>query len=222
MKKKKTEREQVQQRTLGFEMGKSEAWKWLYRQWEGRRGAPSKPWLIEIAETLANKTGLEVDRLMRRHKDVLVCWFDDNWATIQPILETMVLPVCPAPHVHLRNREASLVPLNFDCPPLLPGEPDVAKVEDETPLVLTTKSGECAPDSDANSNHQSIPGPSPPIDWENSELRLGGSGGHQDGHCFGDEILLDEPEATTDDDPSGWQRNATLGFGYQYWQGSWS
>ena len=42
--------------------------------------------LLSRANTLEKMTGIQVDRLARRNRQALFCWFTENWEVIQPIL----------------------------------------------------------------------------------------------------------------------------------------
>jgi hypothetical protein len=46
--------------------------------------SPQKKDLLVIARRLCNKSGLALDRLAKRSKDCLLCWFCENWATLEP------------------------------------------------------------------------------------------------------------------------------------------
>ncbi|EAX80190.1 hypothetical protein TVAG_285360 [Trichomonas vaginalis G3] len=42
--------------------------------------------LLIFANLMAKKHGLFLDRLARRNKTALICWYTENWNTIQPFI----------------------------------------------------------------------------------------------------------------------------------------
>lgn len=42
--------------------------------------------LINIAVYISNGIGIKVDRMAKRNRDALLCWFSENWGLIYPIL----------------------------------------------------------------------------------------------------------------------------------------
>jgi hypothetical protein len=47
--------------------------------------------LLSIADLIAEAIQIKPDRDARRRKIVMIKWFDDNWALIQPMLGSVVL-----------------------------------------------------------------------------------------------------------------------------------
>jgi hypothetical protein len=47
--------------------------------------------LVSIADLVARKANLRLDRDARRRKPVMLKWFDENWQIIQPLLSDIVL-----------------------------------------------------------------------------------------------------------------------------------
>lgn len=42
--------------------------------------------LLDLAADLEKKINIEVDRLARRNRQALLCWFAENWEKIQPLI----------------------------------------------------------------------------------------------------------------------------------------
>lgn len=47
--------------------------------------------LISISNIIAENTEIKMDRLIKRHKGVLIKWLDDNYDVVCPIIEKMEL-----------------------------------------------------------------------------------------------------------------------------------
>jgi hypothetical protein len=47
--------------------------------------------LLSIAEVLAFRLNLKVDRGAKRRKEVLIKWYDENWDRIAPIWQQLAL-----------------------------------------------------------------------------------------------------------------------------------
>ena len=82
-----TERERIQIRLSGFKPKSSFAYKELI----ARFGNICHYDLLSIAQVLATAAGLTIDRDAKRRKSVLIKWFDENWITISPFLNYVVL-----------------------------------------------------------------------------------------------------------------------------------
>jgi hypothetical protein len=53
--------------------------------------------LVSIAELVAQRLRIKLDRDARRRKTVMIKWFDENWLFILPVLRFVVLDKeCPA------------------------------------------------------------------------------------------------------------------------------
>lgn len=178
--KRKREPEQAQERTAGFHMGQSEACKYLYQCWMGSSRDPTMNWLLEIAEILTKKTSVVADRLAKRHKPVLLWWFDQHWQTFAPVLSSIDLPDCPASRTVRCERKARLV--DFASPPddqdvvkTPPDDQDIVKTADETPPGSTATSVALGQDSNIEGAQ-----PTFPLWWE--------PGGQDDNVPNGDEL----------------------------------
>jgi len=82
------ERERVQRRVDGFDWQKSPAWIQLSRMYGPKLKQDE---LVSIAEVLAQKLQIRLDRDARRRKIVMIKWFEENWLQIYPILHRIVL-----------------------------------------------------------------------------------------------------------------------------------
>jgi hypothetical protein len=80
--------ERVQQRVDGFNYHKSVPWKSLVTLYGPRIRQDE---LVSIAEVIAHKSGIRLDRDARRRKSVMVKWFEENWQVIEPLLSSIVL-----------------------------------------------------------------------------------------------------------------------------------
>ena len=47
--------------------------------------------MISISNIIAENTEIKMDRLIKRHKGVLIKWLDDNYDVVCPIIEKMEL-----------------------------------------------------------------------------------------------------------------------------------
>jgi hypothetical protein len=47
--------------------------------------------LVSIADLCAEKLQIKLDRDARRRKIVVIKWFEENWAAIQPLIHLIVL-----------------------------------------------------------------------------------------------------------------------------------
>jgi hypothetical protein len=45
--------------------------------------------LLVLARDVSDLTRLRVDRQAKRNRDCLLCWFCENWRTIEPMLPTL-------------------------------------------------------------------------------------------------------------------------------------
>lgn len=48
--------------------------------------------LLTFAHTLCEKLSLKLDRIAKRNRNALICWYAENWATVQPHLSDLTLP----------------------------------------------------------------------------------------------------------------------------------
>ena len=83
-----TEKKRISERLNGFNPRENNAWKEISR----RFGSSIKqPELLSIATILANNANIRLDRDAKRRKTVLIKWFQENWDTISPFLDYVVL-----------------------------------------------------------------------------------------------------------------------------------
>jgi len=82
------EKERIAGRLSGFNPKDNNAW----REITQRFGANIKqPELLSIAQVLSSHANIKLDRDAKRRKAVLLKWFEENWLTIKPFLEFVVL-----------------------------------------------------------------------------------------------------------------------------------
>lgn len=82
------ERERVQKRVDGFKWKRSTAWKRLTASYGPHLKHEE---LLSIADLVAKKLDIRLDRDARRRKIVLVKWFEENWGAVEPLLSKIVL-----------------------------------------------------------------------------------------------------------------------------------
>jgi hypothetical protein len=64
----------------------------VWREITRRFGSNVKqPELVSIATVLAQSTSIKLDRDAKRRKSVLIMWFQENWASVSPFLDYVVL-----------------------------------------------------------------------------------------------------------------------------------
>jgi hypothetical protein len=81
-------KKRIASRLDGFNPKDTPAWREITR----RFGASIKqPELVSIASVLAQSTNIKLDRDAKRRKAVLIKWFEENWTTIEPFLDYVVL-----------------------------------------------------------------------------------------------------------------------------------
>jgi hypothetical protein len=78
----------IQRRLNGFNWKKSQAWRHLSFQFGPTL---TQEELVSIAELIAHRTGIRLDRDARRRKMVMLKWFEEHWTVIQPLLGLVVL-----------------------------------------------------------------------------------------------------------------------------------
>jgi hypothetical protein len=82
------EKERIASRLNGFNPKDNMVWRAI----SDRFGANIKqPELLSIATVISKSTGIKLDRDAKRRKSVLIKWFEENWASIAPYLEYVVL-----------------------------------------------------------------------------------------------------------------------------------
>jgi hypothetical protein len=82
------ERVRVGHRVMGFNWRQSNAWL-LLRSFYGSDLTQAE--LVAIASVLAARANIRLDRDARRRKAVMVKWFDENWASVCPLLHAVAL-----------------------------------------------------------------------------------------------------------------------------------
>lgn len=51
--------------------------------------SPQKKDLLQLARQLCCPCGIALDRLAKRSRDCLICWYCENWAVIEPIFSSL-------------------------------------------------------------------------------------------------------------------------------------
>ena len=89
------EKERIASRLSGFNPKDNMVWHEITQ----RFGASIKqPELLSIATVLAQNANIKLDRDAKRRKSVLIKWFEENWNTIHPFLDYVVLEDNHAQH----------------------------------------------------------------------------------------------------------------------------
>ena len=82
------EKLRISERLCGFNAKESDVVKAIYTKF----GANVKQGeLVNIAQVIASKVNIKLDRDAKRRKTVLLKWFSENWSKIQPYLKYIVL-----------------------------------------------------------------------------------------------------------------------------------
>lgn len=86
------ERSRIAKRLFGFNPKDNYVVKEISRRFGGliKHGE-----LVGIAAAIAERANLRLDRDAKRRKNVLIRWFDENWETIEPFLDYVVLEEVP-------------------------------------------------------------------------------------------------------------------------------
>lgn len=82
------ERTRIAKRLFGFNPKDNYVIKEIAKRFGG---AIKQGELIGIASAIAEKANLKLDRDAKRRKNVLIRWFDENWETVGPLLDYVVL-----------------------------------------------------------------------------------------------------------------------------------
>jgi hypothetical protein len=82
------ERERVQKRVDGFNWKRSTAWKRLTSSYGPNLKHEE---LLSIGDLVAKKLDIRLDRDARRRKIVMIKWFEENWAAVEPLLSKIIL-----------------------------------------------------------------------------------------------------------------------------------
>ena len=82
------EKDRISERMAGFNPKDNDVW----RRITAKFGPNIKqPELLSIANVLAQNCNVKLDRDAKRRKSVLIKWFEENWVTISPYLDYVVL-----------------------------------------------------------------------------------------------------------------------------------
>ena len=82
------EKLRISSRMQGFDPKDNDVWRHITQ----RFGANVKqPELLSIATVVAQNANVKLDRDAKRRKSVLIKWFQENWSTISPYLDFVVL-----------------------------------------------------------------------------------------------------------------------------------
>jgi hypothetical protein len=82
------EQDRIRRRLNGFNWKRSTVWHQLCNAYGPKLNQEE---LVSIADLVANHLNIKLDRDARRRKIVLLKWFDENWAAIQPLLHNIAL-----------------------------------------------------------------------------------------------------------------------------------
>jgi hypothetical protein len=78
----------IQKRIRGFNWRKSPAWRRLGVSYGPKLNHSE---LVSIADLVATKLTIKPDRDARRRKIVMIKWFEEHWAAIEPLISYIVL-----------------------------------------------------------------------------------------------------------------------------------
>jgi hypothetical protein len=87
-----SEKERIASRLQGFDHRDNDVWKAISRKFGTNLKQEE---LLSIANVLAERAGVHLDRDAKRRKAVLVKWFNENWAAVSPYLDYIVLQSAP-------------------------------------------------------------------------------------------------------------------------------
>ena len=82
------EKERIAHRLSGFDPKENQVWQEITNRFGGNIKQPE---LLSIAEVVSQNAGIKLDRDAKRRKSVLIKWFDENWALIEPYIGYVVL-----------------------------------------------------------------------------------------------------------------------------------
>jgi hypothetical protein len=83
------EKNKAAERLNDFNLGESPAYAALKDRF-GERVTRKK--MLSIAQILSGGLRIAIDREAKRRRDVMIKWFDENWAAIEPHLDKITLP----------------------------------------------------------------------------------------------------------------------------------
>jgi hypothetical protein len=82
------EKDRIAGRLTGFNVKDNPAWKEITAKFGTNIKQPE---LLSIADVLARHANIKLDRDAKRRKAVLIKWFNENWTSLQPWLDFVVL-----------------------------------------------------------------------------------------------------------------------------------
>jgi hypothetical protein len=82
------EKDRIAVRLSGFNVKDNPVWKEITAKFGTNIKQPE---LLSIADVLARHANIKLDRDAKRRKAVLIKWFNENWASLQPYLDFVVL-----------------------------------------------------------------------------------------------------------------------------------
>jgi hypothetical protein len=91
------EKERIAERLGGFNSKDNFVWKEISNRFGNNIKQPE---LLSIANVLASHANLKLDRDAKRRKSVLIKWFDEHWAQVQPYLDYVLLEDAHVSEIH--------------------------------------------------------------------------------------------------------------------------
>ena len=82
------EKDRISERMAGFNPKDNEVWRTITAKFGPNIKQPE---LLSIAMVLSTNCNIKLDRDAKRRKSVLIKWFEENWATLAPYLDYVVL-----------------------------------------------------------------------------------------------------------------------------------
>lgn len=67
--------------------------------------------LMQLAQNVSQRLGIYLDRMAKRNKNALLCWFAENWVAIYPCLQQLPPPQKKKPEI------------KFEISPYMPQKP---------------------------------------------------------------------------------------------------
>lgn len=94
------EKNRIAQRLQGFNPKDNQAWYQITQKFGTNIKQPE---LLSIAQVCSSSAGIKLDRDAKRRKSVLIKWFEENWAQIQPFLNYVVLEDTSKPQMPMQQ-----------------------------------------------------------------------------------------------------------------------
>jgi hypothetical protein len=82
------EKDRIANRLSGFNSKDNTVWKAITQRFGSNIKQPE---LLSMAQVLASHANIKLDRDAKRRKSVLIKWFEENWLSIEPYLQFVVL-----------------------------------------------------------------------------------------------------------------------------------